>query len=139
MASIVQQQVHTGNTVRLKIAGKDVGGGQSINMNQDAGVEPVHVIGTPMPQEHVSQRWGAQITLSMFALRRADLADTDAESLGEDVLFRNLIDIEVLDNVTQEPVRTYEGCTLRSSSFTVQANAFAGRNVVFEALNVRAA
>lgn len=135
MARQKDQTVHSGNTVLLKVNGTVIGRAQSLDGRRSFGTEGIYEIGSIMPQEHVNQRYEGTISLERFLIRTADLAKVDMAALGEEILERDIIDIEVIDKITNETVRVYRGCTCVDYSETFRVGAISGENASFQYLS----
>lgn len=135
MASEAKQTVVTGATVLLKIDGVTVGRAQSIDPRTSFGTEGVYEIGSIMPQEHVQNRYEGTLTLERYMLRETDLAHAGYIGLGEDILQKDIIDIEVINKLDNKTLRVYRGCTFSDYTNTVRANAIAGENATVQYLS----
>lgn len=128
MASIYSQKTLTGNLILLKIKGQTVGRAQSIDPNTSYGTERVYELGTIMPQEDVHLKYDGKLTLERFMLRNENLVNAGYIGLGEDILQKDIIDIEVIDSSNNKTIRVYRGCTFTDYTNTFRANAIAGEN-----------
>lgn len=128
MASIDKQTVHTGNTALIKIDGVAVGRAQGFSPSTDFGTQGVYEIGTIMPVEHVYLRYEGRISFERFMMRKENLALLGYVGLGEDILKKHIIDIEVQDKETGETITVYRGCTFANYDATYRANAISGEN-----------
>lgn len=128
MASIYSQKTLTGNLILLKIKGQTVGRAQSIDPNTSYGTERVYELGTIMPQEDVHLKYDGKLTLDRFMLRNENLVNAGYVGLGEDILKKDIIDIEVIDSSNNKTIRVYRGCTFTDYTNTFRANAIAGEN-----------
>lgn len=128
MAQARNQTVHAGHTILIKIEGAEIGRIQSGDARRSFGQEAIYQIGSIMPQEHVPLRYEGGFTVDRFYVRRGDLHKLGYAALGEEILTMDVIDIEILDNVTGETVRVYEGCSLNDYSETFRTNQIAGEN-----------
>lgn len=137
MASAEKQTVHAGHTIKIKIDGQSVGRIQSGDGRRSFGQEGIYEIGSIMPQEHVPLRYEGGFTVDKFYVRKKDLANLGLAALNEDILTMDIIDIEVIDNITGETVRVYEGCSLTEYSETFRVNAIAGENASWVYLRAR--
>ncbi|MEJ8785045.1 hypothetical protein [Peptoniphilus sp. HCN-40583] len=135
MASEAKQTVVTGATVLLKIDGATVGRAQSIDPRVTFGTEGVYEIGSIMPQEHVQNRYEGTFTLERYMLRETDLAHAGYIGLGEDILQKDIIDIEVINKLDNKTLRVYRGCTFSDYTNTIRANAIAGENATVQYLS----
>lgn len=131
MATVKDQTVHTGHTILLKIKGRTIGRAQGIDGDRSFGTEGVYEIGSIMPQEHVTNRYEGNINLERFFVREGDLADIGLASVGEEVLKKDIITIEILDKYTCKLIRRYHGCTIVTYRETFRANAIAGEHATF--------
>lgn len=135
MASAEKQTVVTGATVLLKIKGQVVGRAQSLEPRISFGTEGVYEIGSIMPQEHVQNRYEGSFTLERYMLRNTDLADAGYIGLGEDILKKDILDIEVINKWDNKTLRVYRGCTFSDYTTTIRANAIAGENATVQFLS----
>lgn len=135
MASQYQQTVHTGNTILIKYKGITVGRAQGLDGRRSFGTEGVYEIGSIMPQEHVYQRYEGTFTLERFLLRKGDLAAAGVAALGEEILKRGVLDMEVIDKITHKTHRVYRGCTIVDYSENYRVGAIAGENTTFTYLS----
>ena len=131
MARAVDQSVHSGHTIKIKLDGMEVGRIQSGDGRRSFGQEGVYEIGSIMPQEHVATRYEGSFTVDRFYMRKSDLYHLGFAALGEDILNKDVLDIEIIDNYTEETVRIYEGCSVQDYSETFRVNAIAGENATF--------
>lgn len=135
MATQANQTVHSGNTVLLKVNGAVVGRAQSLDGRRSFGTEGVYEIGSIMPQEHVNNRYEGTVQLERFLIKTADLARVGMAALGEEILTKDIIDIEVIDKATGNTVRVYRGCTAVDYSENFRVGAIAGENASFQYLS----
>lgn len=135
MATQANQTVHSGNTVLLKVNGAIVGRAQSLDGRRSFGTEGVYEIGSIMPQEHVNNRYEGTVQLERFLIKTADLAKVGMAALGEEILTKDIIDIEVIDKATGNTVRVYRGCTAVDYSENFRVGAISGENASFQYLS----
>lgn len=135
MARQIDQTVVTGNTVLLKVKGVVVGRAQSLDGRRSFGTEGVYEIGSIMPQEHVNQRYEGTVQLERFLIRKDDLAQVDMAALGEEILQKDIIDIEVIDKDSEQPIRVYRGCTCVDYTENFRVGAISGENASFQYLS----
>lgn len=131
MATIRNQSVHAGHTIRLKIDGHEIGRAQSIDGRRSFGQEAVYEIGSNMPVEHVALRYEGSVTVDKYKIRKKSLADLGLAKYGVGILNMDIIDIEVTDRVTGDIVIVYRGCSLQDASENFRANAIAGENATW--------
>lgn len=135
MASVAEQKTHAGHTIRLKIAGKEVGRAQSIDGRGSFGQEAQYEIGSIMPQEHVALRFEGSVTLDKFRVRKQSLANLGLAKLGVGILSMGVIDIEITDRFTNEIIEVFRGCSLGEYSRSYRANAISGENATWQYLS----
>lgn len=135
MASVFNQTVHAGHTIRLKIDGQEIGRGQSADGRRSFGQEGVYEIGSIMPQEHVALRFEGSFTLDKFKIRKKSLAELGLARLGVGILNMDVIDVEVTDRFTGDIVIVYRGCSLQDYSENFRANAISGENATWTYLS----
>lgn len=135
MATQANQTVHSGNTVLLKVNGAVVGRAQSLDGRRSFGTEGVYEIGSIMPQEHVNNRYEGTVQLERFLIKTADLAKVGMAALGEEILTKDIIDIEVIDKATGNTIRVYRGCTAVDYSENFRVGAISGENASFQYLS----
>lgn len=128
------QSVATGSSIILKIGGQEVGRAQSIDGRRDWGTEGVYELGSIMPKEHVHNRYNGTATLERYFVAKKSLAELGFSSLGEEVLQKGVIDIEVIDKSTGKLLRAYRGCTINDSSENFRVGAISGENATFSYL-----
>lgn len=128
MATIEKQTVHSGATCLLKVNGQVVGRAQSISPRTTYGTEGVYEIGTIMPQEHIHNRYEGTLQLERFLMIKEDLVSAGLIGLGEDILTKDIIDIEVINKADNSTLRVYRGCTFSDYTNNIRANAIAGEN-----------
>lgn len=138
-----RQSVHSGSTIFLKVNGKIIGRAQALDGRRSFGTEGVYELGSIMPQEHVNNRYEGTVSLERFLIRKNDLARAGLAALGEEILTRDIIDIEVISKYTGQDnspdpalaVRVYRGCTCVDYTETFRVGAIAGENATFQYLS----
>lgn len=139
MATQKNQTVHSGNTILLKVKGEVIGRAQSLDGRRSFGTEGVYEIGSIMPQEHINNRYEGTVSLERFLIKKSDLAKIGMAALGEEILTRDIIDIEVLskydDNDNPQVIRVYRGCTAVDYSENFRVGAISGENATFQYLS----
>lgn len=135
MSSIAKQTTHAGHTIKLKIAGNEIGRAQSVDGKRSFGLEPQYEIGSIMPQEHVPLKYDGSVTLDKFKIRKKSLKDLGLAALGVGILNMDVIDIEITDRFTNDIIVVYRGCSLSDYSESFKANAIAGENATWSYLS----
>lgn len=131
MADVREQSVDTGNTVYITINGQAVGRAQSLEGEREYGTEGVYEIGSIMPQEHVYLRYEGQVTLDRLRMKRESLDQLGLGALGEDILDKGVIDITVVDNLTNQVIIAYRGCTAINLNESFSANEIVTESASF--------
>jgi len=131
MASITNQSVHAGHTIKLKIDGYEIGRARSVSGRVSFGQEAVREIGTNMPVEHVALTYDGSVTLDKFKIRKKSLIKMGLAKFGVGILNMDVIDIEITDKYTGEIVEVYRGCSLNEYSSNHTANSISGENATW--------
>lgn len=134
MGSASNQSVHSGHTINIRIGSTIVGRMQGIDGERSFGTEPIYEIGSIMPQEHVHNRYEGSINCERFFVRNNDLVKVGMASLGEEVLKKDVITVEIVDKYTGKIVRSYHGCSIVTYRETFRTNSIAGENATFSYL-----
>lgn len=129
--AIADQQVQSGNTVELYIAGKAVGRAQSISAEADWGTEVIHELGTIMGTEAVPLRFEGTVTLNRMRIRKNDLVKAGIVSLGADILEKGVIDIVVKDRYSGQVLEAYMGASLSRKTTDIRANEIIAEEATF--------
>lgn len=124
MATLKDQSVHTGNSIAIMIDGKVVGRATSISKDIDFGLQPVNEIGEYMPVEHVYTQYQGSIAVEGLKVRKKDV-NAVGLSLGEEVLKAGVINMMVIDKVTNEVIESFIGCSLANASDSIAAGDIA--------------
>lgn len=135
MASIYEQTTVSGNLILIKIDGHVIGRAQSLDPRIGFGTEGVYEIGSIMPQEHVQLRYEGSFTLSRFLLRKDNLVEAGYMGIGEDILKKGIIDIEIQNKVDNKTLRVYRGCTFTDYTENHRANAISGEDATVQFLS----
>jgi len=139
MASEAKQTVHAGHSIYLEMDGKRIGRVQGITNRTNFGTEGVYEIGSIMPQEHVPLRFEGAITVNKYVIKKAVLKTLNVfpDSVGEEILKKNIFNVAVYDKATKEAVIVYEGCTQSDGNMNMQANQILGQDCTFLCLSIR--
>lgn len=142
MASLANQTVQSANTVYFMIKNVPIARAQSISSERSFGTQGVYQIGSIMPQEHVYLRYEGSVTVERFRMKKENLASLGFAALGEEVLQMDIMDIVLYDNITQEVVIAYRGCSIDSYNESVSVGEISSEQARFYFLtsaNVRSA
>ena len=134
MADINSQTVHNGSTVYLMIKSDVIGRAQTATFSFETGATNNYEIGTPMPTEAVIQRWQGTVNLEKTLLKAEKMHDY--MKYGQDVLRQGIVDITLLNQLTNGVIISARGCTLQSGEFQVRANDFVSQTSVWTALTM---
>ncbi|WBF82165.1 tail tube protein [Mammaliicoccus virus vB_MscM-PMS2] len=131
MATERKQTVHTGNTVYLMVGGKVVGRAQSASGQRSYGTTGVYEIGSIMPQEHVYLKYEGSINVERLRMKKENFAKLGFAALGEDILKKDVIDLVVVDNLTNEVIISYHGCSAENYNEEFRANEIVSESINF--------
>ena len=136
----VNQNMQSGNLVKALFDGREIGTIQSVEMDDDYGLEPASGIGDPRPVEHVPgmARHSLQVSSMMFKRRSMRSAGVAPENV-DGVMQGLVIDIVVYDRVSGEPIRTYHGCSYASGRTSVAKHTIVMESGTFLAIDVTGA
>ena len=86
-----------------------------------------------MPAEHVYLKYTGTLTLERFRMVSDNLASQklDIARLGEDILQKDVITINVIDSVTQGLVEGFYGCTASQYNTSYRANQIVTESIDF--------
>lgn len=124
MARVNDQSVQTGNTIYLMIQNTPIGRAQSLNAERSFGTQGVYEIGSIMPQEHVFLKYTGTVQLERYRMKKQSLATLGYAALGEEVLNSDVIDMVTVDNLTNEVIIAYRGCSIDTYNEGYRANDF---------------
>lgn len=108
-----------------------VGRAQSLTANRSFGTEGVYEIGSIMPQEHVYLKYSGSVSLERFRMISNNLASANMgiAALGEDILQKDIITINVFDSVTKNLVESFYGCSASSYNTSYRANSIVTESI----------
>lgn len=106
---------------------------QTLTANRNYGTEGVYELGSIMPQEHVYLKYTGTLTLERFRMVSDNLASKklDIARLGEDILQKDIITINVMDSVTKGVVESFFGCTASQYSTSYRASQIVTESIDF--------
>lgn len=127
------QTVSTGNRIYIMAKNTLIGRAQSLTADVSFGTEGVYELGSIMPQEHVYLKYTGTVTLERFRMIDLNFANASLgiAALGEDILQKDVIDINVMDDITKGVIETYRGCTADSHNTSMRANQIVTENMRF--------
>lgn len=110
-----------------------IGRAQSLTANRSFGTEGVYELGSIMPQEHVYLKYTGTLTLERFRMVSDNLASQklDIARLGVDILQKDVITISVTDNVTNQVIEVFYGCTASQYNTAYRANQIVTESIDF--------
>ena len=108
-----------------------VGRAQSLTANRSFGTEGVYEIGSIMPAEHVYLKYSGSVSLERFRMISNNLASATMgiAALGEDILQKDIITINVFDSVTKNLVESFYGCSASSYNTSYRANSIVTESI----------
>ena len=133
MAAEANQTVSTGNRIYIMAKNTLIGRAQSLTSDISFGTEGIYELGSIMAKEHVYLKYTGTVTLERFRMIDLNFASQELgiEALGEDILQKDVIDINVLDSITKNVIETYRGCTADSHNTSMRANQVLTENMRF--------
>jgi len=131
MTAVKDQTVHTGHTINIRIGSTTIGRAQGLDGDRSFGTEGIYEIGSIMPKELINMKYEGTISMERFFIRNKDLATAGYASIGEEVLKKGEITIEVVDKYTGKVVRAYHGCVIQSYRENFRVNGIAGENATW--------
>lgn len=86
-----------------------------------------------MPAEHVYLKYTGTLTLERFRMVADNLASQAMQiaALGEDILQKDIITINIMDSVTRGVVESFFGCTASSYNTAYRANQIVSESINF--------
>lgn len=123
--------MNTANRIYLMAGNNLVGRAQSLTANRSFGTEGVYEIGSIMPQEHVYLKYSGSVSLERFRMISNNLASATMgiAALGEDILQKDIITINVFDSVTKNLVESFYGCSASSYNTSYRANSIVTESI----------
>ena len=123
--------MNTANRIYLMAGNNLVGRAQSLTANRSFGTEGVYEIGSIMPQEHVYLKYSGSVSLERFRMISNNLASATMgiAALGEDILQKDIITINVFDSVTKNLVESFYGCSASSYNTAYRANSIVTESI----------
>lgn len=133
----VNQNVQSGNRIKVLLGGISVGLLQSVQMRDDYGPEPASGIGDIHVTEYVPTMARHTVSVSGMVLKKSSLlAAGVAMENGDGVLQGLVMDFVSYSKDTGAPLRKYMGCSYASGSIEVQKHAILINSGEFNALDV---
>lgn len=128
----------TGNRLVVLLDGKQqVGLLQSVNANDDYGLEPASGIGDIHVQEYVPTMARHSLSISSLVLSKKSLIAAGIIPENGDAVLQGLVfDIEIYDKDDGQLLRKYTGVSYSSGGIDVSKHAIVVQNGQFMALDV---
>lgn len=106
---------------------------QTLTANRNYGTEGVYELGSIMPAEHVYLKYTGTLTLERFRMVADNMASKklDLARLGEDVLQKDIVTINVMDSVTKGVVESFFGCTASQYNTSYRASQIVTESIDF--------
>lgn len=123
--------MNTANRIYLMAGNNLVGRAQSLTANRSFGTEGVYEIGSIMPAEHVYLKYSGSVSLERFRMISNNLASATMgiAALGEDILQKDIVTINVFDSVTKNLVESFYGCSASSYNTSYRANSIVTESI----------
>lgn len=133
MATVANQTVNTGNRIYIMAANNLIARAQTLTANRNFGTEGVYELGSIMPAEHVYLKYTGTLTLERFRMVADNMASKklDLARLGEDILQKDIVTINVMDSVTKGVVESFFGCTASQYNTSYRANQIVTESIDF--------
>ena len=133
MATVANQTVNTGNRIYIMAKNHLIARAQSLTADRNFGTEGVYELGSIMPAEHVYLRYTGTLTLERFRTVADNLASQAMQiaALGEDILQKDIITINIMDSVTRGVIESFFGCTASSYNTAYRANQIVTESINF--------
>lgn len=134
MATVQNQSVNTANRIYVMAQNHLVARAQSLSAQRSYGTEGVYELGSVMPAEHVYLKYTGSITLERFRMVSNNLASANMggiAALGEDILNKDIITVNVMDSVTKNLVESFYGCSASSYSTAYRASQIVTESIEF--------
>jgi hypothetical protein len=136
------QQVLSGGRARFFIDGNPIAFASSVTISEEIVQEPVNVLDTLRPIEHVVTAYTVQMQCQIFKVPRRDLVDLGLwpeQGATPDEHKRILVDFpdmsaEIWDTQLDVPVAKVYGVKPRSRNITIQARGLIATQCTFVAL-----
>lgn len=129
MSTLKDQNTRHANRCRITANGVLLAEGTSVNVQEDGGLAPVRVIGSPLAQEHVYNAYSVSVSVARMVWREGSI-----EQFG---LRKNLL------NIPPFTLEGYEGddllfsvfeCSLGNRNMSVPANSAIQANVSMQGI-----
>lgn len=134
MSTVNNQAVNTAPRIYIMAQNHLVARAQSLSAQRSFGTEGVYEIGSVMPQEHVYLKYTGSVTLERFRMVSNNLASSNMgaiAALGEDILDKDILTINVMDSVTKNAVESFFGCSASNYSTSYRANQIVTESIEF--------
>lgn len=133
----INQNVRSGNTIKIKIAGETVGLLQSVRANDDYSPEAASGIGDAEAVEYVPGMARYSLSVSAMALKRASMREKGiTPENAKEVLKGEVFTIEAFD-ATGGLLYAYDGVSFASGSVEITKHAIVVTDGQFNALTRR--
>ena len=87
-----------------------------------------------MPQEHVYLRYEGTLTIERLRMKKENFAQLGYASLGEEILKKDVIDILVVDNLTNNVIIAYHGCSANNYDEEINVTETISESIEFSYL-----
>lgn len=141
MATPQNSQVLSAHMAKILVNGEEVGFLQNLTYSTNFGIQEVFGIGSVETLEHQQTRYQVSGEASQYFLRKKIVSPKAGDPFGArtvaEVLQTGTFDVDVLDDVSKQPIRRLEQCTLASENSGVTAGQLVVRRFSFQALRTR--
>ena len=141
MATPEKSQVLSAHKAKILINNKEAGWLQNITYSINFGVQEAFCIGSVETQEHQQTRYQVSGEASQYFIRKKIVTPESGDPFGArtvaEVLQSGTFDIDILDDVSGNPIRRLEECTLASENSGVTAGQLVVRRFSFQGIRTR--
>lgn len=141
MATPQDSNVLSAHSAKILVNGQEVGYLNNLTYSINFGLQEVFAIGSVETLEHQQTRYQISGEASQYFLRDKIVAPKSGYPFGArtvlEVLQNGTFDIDILDDVSKQPIRRLEGCTMGSENSGVTAGQLVMRRFSFQALRTR--
>jgi hypothetical protein len=141
MASLDEALVIGGHTAKILIDGKDIGFFFDLTFSTDYGLQDTPVLGQTTVVEHQQTRFIVSWEARRYFIRQEVVnpgVSTGLLPMGAaDAIRRATFDLQILDNVSGNIIRTLESCSLASGSAGFSAGQLVSQRIAGRAIDTR--
>lgn len=134
MAALNEQNTRHANLCRLIMDGVELAEGQNVSVQEGANAQPLHVIGTVYPIEHVHSQYSANLQIGVLAFYQTRL--NRLHTGRSELVQLKPFDIEALDQRDGSVIWVARYCTIANRNMTINQNQPIVYNLTVLALRI---